>query len=94
MYALSSCGDLLASPCLVVKLVYNGNCLFSDLSKSSWEKSSATLYRPSGRNGSGAGSIPARELIVAFFTNAPGWVCKMFSIYKIVQLLVILSETY
>jgi hypothetical protein len=27
-YALSSCGDLFASPCLVLKLVYNGNCLF------------------------------------------------------------------
>jgi hypothetical protein len=27
-YALSSCCDLFASPCLVLKLVYNGNCLF------------------------------------------------------------------
>jgi hypothetical protein len=26
--ALSSCGDLFASPCLVLKLVYNGNCLY------------------------------------------------------------------
>jgi hypothetical protein len=28
LYALSSCGDLFASPCLVLKLVYNMNCLF------------------------------------------------------------------
>ena len=27
-YALSSCCVLFASPCLVLKLVYNGNCLF------------------------------------------------------------------
>jgi hypothetical protein len=27
VYALSSCGDLLASRCLVLKLVYNGNCV-------------------------------------------------------------------
>jgi hypothetical protein len=27
MLFLSSCSDLFASPCLVVKLVYNGNCL-------------------------------------------------------------------
>jgi hypothetical protein len=26
---LSSCGDLFASPCLVLKLVYNENCLFT-----------------------------------------------------------------
>jgi hypothetical protein len=26
-YALSSCGELFAPPCLVLKLVYNGNCL-------------------------------------------------------------------
>jgi hypothetical protein len=29
-YALSSCGDLFASPCIVLKLVYTGNCLFFD----------------------------------------------------------------
>jgi hypothetical protein len=27
VHALSSCGDLFASPCLVLKLVYNGNCV-------------------------------------------------------------------
>jgi hypothetical protein len=31
LYALSSRGDLFASPCLVLKLVYNGNCLFMPL---------------------------------------------------------------
>ena len=28
-FTLSSCGDLVASPCLVLKLVYNANCIFS-----------------------------------------------------------------
>jgi hypothetical protein len=30
MYSMLFCGDLFASPCLVLKLVYNGNCLLVD----------------------------------------------------------------
>jgi hypothetical protein len=48
-YALSSCGDLLASPCLVLRLVYNGNCLLHGRRFDSCPTADSRIFRNCSR---------------------------------------------